>query len=430
MKVIIKVVFILILILFSTDLSIGQNKISTDTIRLYFQEIKANTDYYKDLWNKDLYGPILFVDPKSRIVYSNFPDSVGILKQDDEIYSGILPNTVNIANTAINWSGKLWAMIMLPLPENKQERLDLLSHELFHRSQPVLGFKMNNPANNHLDQKDGRVYLRLELEALRQALVAKSKSEINRNLTNALYFRNHRYSIYQDAKSSENLLELNEGLAAYTGIFMSGRDNKQIQDYFENRIAEFQNYPTFVRSFAYLTIPLYGTLLSKSHKYWNKQIDNNTNMTDFFIKSFKIHIPDNIDAEIISQYGLAKINTDETNRDEKIKHLRAEYKSKFVEQSHLEIRLEKISVSFDPRNIMPIEGYGTVYPTLTLSDSWGILTVSNGALLGTNWDKITVSEPILINRDKVVGNGWTIDLNNGYFVEKNSADKNYSLKKQ
>ena len=430
MKEVIKVVLVLILIPFFTDLSIGQEKISSDTISTYFREIKANTNYYKDLWNIDLYGPILLVDSKSRIVYSNFPDSIGILKQDGEIFSGILPNNVNIANTAINWSGKSWAMIMLPLPENRRERLDLLSHELFHRSQPVLGFKMNNPANNHLDQKEGRVYLRLELEALRQALVAKSKSETNRNLTNALYFRNHRYSIYQNAKSSENSLELNEGLATYSGIFMSGRDNNQIEDYFENKIADFQNYPTFVRSFAYLTIPLYGTLLSKFDKFWNKHIDNNTNLTDFFIKSFNLHIPDTLGVEIINQYGLSKINPDETKREERIKQLTVEYKAKFIEQPHLEIRFEKMSVSFDPRNIMPIEGYGTVYPTLRVSDNWGILTVSNGALLGTNWDKITVSEPTLINKDKVIGNGWTIDLNSGYFVEKNSSDKNYSLKKQ
>jgi hypothetical protein len=430
MKKVLKVFPVLILISFSTNLSIGQNKISRDTISIYFREIKANTDYYKDLWNIDLYGPILLVDSESRIVYSNFPDSTGILKQNGEIFSGILPNNVNIANTAINWSGKSWAMIMLLLPENKHERLDLLSHELFHRSQPMLGYKMNNPDNNHLDQKEGRVYLRLELEALRQALVAKSKSEINRNLANALYFRNHRYSIYQNAKSSENSLELNEGLATYTGIFMSGRDNKQIEDYFENKITEFQNYPTFVRSFAYLTIPLYGTLLSRSDKYWNKQIDNNTNLTDFFIKSFNLRIPANLDAAIIKQYGFMKINADETKREERIKQLTAAYKTKFIEQPHLEIRFEKMSVSFDPRNIMPIEGYGTVYPTLRVSDNWGILTVSNGALLGANWDKITVSEPTLINTDKVVGNGWTIDLNSGYFIEKNSSDNNYSLKKR
>jgi hypothetical protein len=411
-------------------LTFGQVNISTDTVNAYFQEIKENTNYYKDLWNLDLYGPILLVEPESRVVYANFPDSVGILKQDGKIFSGILPDNVNIANTAINWSGKSWAMIMLPLPENKPERLDLLSHELFHRSQPVLGFTMNNPANSHLDQKEGRVYLRLELEALRQALIAKSDSEIIRNLTNAIYFRNHRYSIYQNAKSSENSLELNEGLATYTGIYMSGRDNRQLEDYFEDKITGFQNYPTFVRSFAYLTIPLYGILLSKTDKSWNKQIDNNTNLTDFFIKHFNLNIPDSLGVEIINQYGFSKIDSEETKREERIKQLILDYKAKFIEQPHLEIRFEKMSVSFDPRNIMPIEGYGTVYPTLRVSDNWGILTVSDGALLGTNWDKVTVSEPTLINNDKVVGNGWTIDLNRGYVIEKNSSDNNYSLKKQ
>lgn len=430
MKEVSKVFLVLILISFSTGLSIGQDKISSDTIRSYFGEIKANTGNHKDLWNIDLYGPILLVDPNSRIVYSNFPDSIGILKQDGEIFSGILPIDINVANTAINWSGKSWAMIMLPLPENKSERLDLLSHELFHRSQPLLGFKMNNPANSHLDQKEGRIYLRLELEALRQAMGSNSKSDIRRNVTHALYFRNRRYSIYQNAKSNENALELNEGLATYTGIYMSGRDNMQIEDYFENAITEFQNYPTFVRSFAYLTIPLYGILLSKSDGYWNHQIDNNTNLTDFFSKSFNLHIPDDLGMEVNNRYGLPTIESEETRREERIKQLTLDYKAKFIEQPHLEIRLEKMSVSFDPRNIMPIEGYGAVYPTMRVSDNWGILTVSDGALLGTNWDKITLSEPTLINKNSVTGDGWTIDLNSGYFVEKNISDMNYSLKKQ
>jgi hypothetical protein len=420
---------LMLMFCFTIGLTFGQARISIDTISIYFQEIKENTNYYKDLWNIDLYGPILLVEPNSRVVYANFPDSIGILKPDGEIYSGILPNKINTANTAINWSGKSWAMIILPLPLNKQERLDLLSHELFHRSQPFLGFKMNNPANNHLDQKDGRVYLRLELEALHRALVSKTKRNMNQNLANAFYFRNLRYSIYPDAKSSENLLEINEGLATYTGILMSGRNITQTKEYFESKIADFQNYPTYVRSFAYLTIPLYGILLSKSDKYWNKKIDNNTNLFDFFIKSFSLHIPNNLDARIINQYGYEKINTDETQREERIKQLTSDYKLKFIEQSHLDIKLEKMSISFDPRNIMPIEGYGTVYPTLRVSDNWGILIVTNGALLGTNWDEITVSEPTQISANKVVGNGWTIDLNDGYFVEKNSLDRNYSLKK-
>jgi hypothetical protein len=89
-----------------------------------------------------------------------------------------------------------------------------------------------------------------------------------------------------------------------------------------------------------------------------------------------------------------------------------------------------MNISFDPRNLMPVEGYGTVYPTLRLSDNWGILTVTEGALLGTNWDRVTVSEPAVISTEKVSGKGWSIDLNKGYVVEKDNSGKNYLVRKK
>src|SRR5450759_1540265 len=82
-------IFILIMTCVPFLASYGQETNFNDTASLYFQEIRANTSHYKDLWNLDIYGPILL-----------------------------------------------------------QERLDLLSHELFHRSQPVLGFHMTNTNNN------------------------------------------------------------------------------------------------------------------------------------------------------------------------------------------------------------------------------------------------------------------------------------------
>jgi len=408
----------------------GQKESFKDTISIYFQEIQANTNLYKDLWNLDLYGPILLVDPNTRRIFANNPDSVGALKQDGKLFTGILPDKINIANTAITWNGKVWAMIMLPLPEKRAERLDLLSHELFHRSQNVLGFPMKNSDNNHLDQKDGRVYLRLELEALWQALIAKTITETHNHLADALFFRKSRYSLFPDAKSSENLLELNEGLATYTGIMMSGRNDSEIIKYFESKLIGFQNYPTFVRSFAYITTPLYGFILGRSDKNWNKQINNDTNLTDYFLKSFYLSIPDNLPADKLNLYGFEKINSEETKREQEIKQRIAAFKTIFIEHPHFEIKLEKMNISFDPRNIMPLEGYGTVYPDVRVTDNWGILTVTGGALLSTKWDKIILSEPTLINADRVIGSGWILDLNKGYKVEKNNSDKNYYLRKE
>jgi len=111
---------------------------------------------------------------------------------------------------------------MLPLPENEKDRINLLAHELFHTIQPALGFALYNPENNHLDQKEGKGYLRLELEAVKKKLQSVSKNELQQHLTNALSFRKYRHLIYPGAESTENLLEINEGIAEFNGVIISG----------------------------------------------------------------------------------------------------------------------------------------------------------------------------------------------------------------
>ena len=76
-------------------------------------------------------------------------------------------------NTSLEWNGKTWATVVLPLSSDKHPRLDLITHELFHCAQPSLGFDMRVSDNHHLDEKDGRVLLRLEIEALKKALKAR-----------------------------------------------------------------------------------------------------------------------------------------------------------------------------------------------------------------------------------------------------------------
>lgn len=402
--------------------------ISSDSIDHIFRELQINTRRYKYLWNLNLYGPVLLVEPATRKLYSNFPDSAGVLKKDGKIFTGILPEKINIANTSLAWNGLTWAMIMLPLPVDRKERLDLLSHELFHRSQPQLGFHIMNSDNNHLDKKYGRVYLRLELEALRKALIAPTNSESADHLKNAFFFRSARYSAFPGSEKSENILELNEGLAAYTGTLISARNDQEIKDYFERKITEFTGSPTFVRSFAYITTPLYGFLLRQKIKEWNRSVTDSTNLTAYFIKSFGLQVPANLCHDCISLYNAETIISEEIVREKENEMRIAAYKKVFIEQSHLEIRLEQMNISFDPRNIVPLEGYGTVYPSMRISDNWGILTVTGGALLGSEWDRVVVSEPVNITPEKIAGNGWVLELNAKYSIEK--TGDNYILRKK
>jgi len=402
-------------------------------IPIYFDEIRAATKKSYNLWNEDLYGPILLVDPKTRQVFANESDTMGILKHDGSIFSGILPDNMNIANTSINFSGKRWAMIMLPLPQDKKDRINLLVHESFHTIQPSLGFALYNPENNHLDQKVGRIYLRLELEALKKAVQSSSKKEVQKHLTDALTFRKYRHLIYKSSDTTENLLELNEGIAEFTGFIVSRRTKKEATEHFVNGINTFLTNPTFVRSFAYYTTPVYGYLLYSKSKKWNKEITTNTDLTDYFIKAFNVNIPNDLEVAVENlsdSYNGKTIIHEETAREEETKKLVAEYKLKFIEQPHFEIQFEKMNVSFDPRNIIPIEDKGTVYPNIRVSDLWGILTVENGALMGADWDKISITKPIEIEEKKIVGDGWILELTDGYTVEKDKKSGNYKLTKK
>ncbi|AZA79582.1 hypothetical protein EG347_19845 [Chryseobacterium sp. G0186] len=398
-----------------------------------FNEIKTASKIHSGLWNKDLYGPMLLVEPKTRVIFTNEADDKGVLKLKDGVYSGILPADINIANTAVNWNGKRWTMVMLPLPQNKQARIGLLAHESFHGIQPSLGFELSNPENNHLDRKDGRIYLRLELEALKKVVQSNSEKDVRQHLTNALILRKYRHSLYDGSALVENQLELNEGLAEFTGVIVSGGNKKEIRESLVNNINDFFNNPTFVRSFAYHTIPVYGYLLYQKDKTWNKRITSKTDLTDYFIKAYNITIPADVKIavnNVSDLYNRQIIIDEETKREEETKKRIAEYKSKFIDLPHFEIKFVKMNVSFDPRNIVPIEDKGTVYPNIRVTDVWGVLTVQNGALMSPYWDKISISNPIETKEKQIVGEGWVLELSDGYMVKKNESNENYTLTKK
>lgn len=64
------------------------------------------------LWGIRLGGPLLFVNRADRAVVANQPDLEGRLEERDGLWVGILPDDVGIANTAVEWAGRRWTMLM------------------------------------------------------------------------------------------------------------------------------------------------------------------------------------------------------------------------------------------------------------------------------------------------------------------------------
>jgi hypothetical protein len=421
--------------LFFNAVAAQASQISEDSVYVYFREVQKATKEHATLWDRDIYGPILMVDPDTREVYANMADEGGVLHLSEGIYRGTLPKEITISNTDIHWSATHWAMIKLPLPPLKHDRIDLITHELFHVAQPMLGFEFQREDNIHLDDKEGRIYLRLEMAALKEALLARRLAQAEEHLRNALIFRRYRQLLFRGSEISENNLELLEGLATYTGQMMSGRDKWELRDYLINRIVAFENLPSYVRTFAYETVPVYGFFLYQKDNHWNKEIDNESDLTTFFADAFGMDmriILQRYVKQVADEYDGLVIVDEEQRRDISQNARLDLYRKKFLEDPHLEIRLGEINISFDFQDVVPLdEDEGMVYFTLQISDQWGILTVDGGgALLRSDWRWVIVTEPLKIEEDRVYGEGWDIVLNEGFFIEKTIAGDYFLSRKK
>ena len=369
MKNIQKIIILLITIfLLSCNSSTENSSENSDEIKKYeklFVDLKEFlTKENGELWNHQLYGSILLVDEKNRFIIANEPDNNNVLSKNGKVFTGTLPKEINIANTAFDWNGKVWTMVMLPLPKDYNEQLSLIIHELFHRIQTEIGFaNLHQKPCNHLDKLNGRIYLKLELEALKKALGTNDKNIENRHIQNAVLFRLYRQQLFSEANESENSLELNEGIAEYTGTILSKWNDKDLRQHYIQAIDTLYTNTTFVRSFAYRTIPVYGYFIKQKNENWNKEISNKTDLTDYISTQFNVQIPVNLKETIEKnkkEYYFQNIYDFEIERERKQKELLAELEMKFQSNPTLTLPFISMNISFSPGNIIPFKDIGAV----------------------------------------------------------------------
>ncbi len=405
--------------------------IDTTLASQYFQEAQAvcNRDNGR-LWGVSLCAPMLLVDRKTRTVVANQADKEGILTKDGNVFVGQLPAKVNIANTATEWAGVKWTMVIFPLPEDKIRRANLLAHEMWHRVQNDIGFPSSGAANNHLDSRDGRMWLQLEWRALAAALMSRGKQR-HQAIADALLFRAYRRAVFPQAASEEREMEMHEGLAEYTGVRLSGSPNLN-QYVVDKDLKEAAQKQTFVRSFAYASGPAYGILLDETKTNWRNNLKKEDDLGSLLQKRLSIKLPQNIEqaAELRAKnYDSDKLRAFETERENNRQKLLAEYRAKLVDGAVLELPILRMSMQMNPGTLVPLEPIGTVYPDIRIVDAWGILTVTKGALIKSDFSKIYVSAPSSLSAPSIQGDGWTLELNAGWTVAAGERKGDYVVKK-
>jgi hypothetical protein len=270
----------------------------------------------------------------------------------------------------------------------------------------------------------------LEWRALKKGL--EGSAEHRRAVEDALTFRAYRRQLFPGAALEENALELNEGLAEDTGVKLASSSIDAEVRFTISRIDQAKDIPSFVRSFAYVSGPAYGIFLDEAAGNWRKEIKPNADMGGLLAKAIAFELPGELKQAALERsksYGADELRAAETAREARRQKALADYRARLVDGPVLVIPLRKMNVQLNPQNLVPLEGLGTVYPTMRVSDVWGILTVSKGALLAADWSQVTVSAPTPVTAEKIEGDGWTLELQDGWQVAPGDRKGDLVLRK-
>lgn len=363
-----------------------------------------------ELWSTSLCGPLIVVDGATRQAWATQRDNTGALALTPSGgWAGVLPQGVPVANTTVDWGGVRWIMVVGPLPEEASARRVLLAHEAWHRVQSSIGLPMQNTNAAHLETERGRYLMRLELRALATAMLSNGRARRNA-AKDALGFRMARLASFPEAQAAETALDRNEGLASYTGVRLGAGD--EVSLFAARTLNAYDQHDAFARSYAYATGPAYGLLLDDYVRNWRTSLAAWA-PADLLVSPLRAR-PLNAPtlARRAERYGGPDIAAQERTRAENQRRLIAEITARFS-GARLELPLAQMQFEFDPNQVTPVPGLGTLYQTLVLRDAWGEFRASEGALISPSFNLLTAAQPA---QNGLSGPGWVLSLASGYRI--------------
>lgn len=379
------------------------------------------------LWGVSLCVPMMVVNPATHQALLNRPARGAV--RDGDFFRIPLPADVQVSTAPVDFDGRRWAEITWPLYGDAQTHAVTLMHESFHVVQPELGFKGNADNGSiagdaFLDTRDGRIWLRGELHALRRALQSTGAAR-KRALKDALQMRLYRDSLSKGTGEQERRLDLLEGLAEGTGIDAGLLPNRRIA-YAVRDSAFVEAQPSYARSFPYATGPAYTELLDAAQNSWRRRVTPSSDIARMAAHAYGLNVATPAAARaraVLARYGGKAIETQENARAARMAALDATYKRELVEGPVLTLLMTHFHITFNPRDIETLAPYGTVYHTLTLSAPWGSVTVRGGdALISSDFKSLRIEAPQNPRGSVATGSGWKLRLAPDYTIAPVRAD--------
>lgn len=339
------------------------------------------------LWRHSLCAPVVVVDPAGGgIVASQAPP-------------GPLPAVR--ANTAFDWMGSTWLMVLRPLPSDPAERANLLFHESFHVHQRALGFAPNANVAGHLSSWQARASIRLEWAELAKALDSTG-SERLRHVRRALGFRARRLQGQPQAAADERALMRHEGLASYTGVALSGDPVRLAL----KELALGPERPSLARSFAYACAPAWGLLLDELRPDWKSALPGGEDLPD--LVPLSPLMPDGASEDE------QRVAAEEQARGIEAAALLQSALARTADDRALRLPLSKMGMDFDPNRVGTAPDQSQLYWKITLRDAWGTVAVDGTPLrISADYRMAFVPWPLPADARLTLAKGWRLQDTSG-----------------
>ena len=418
-------VLVLILCVSSTSCTQSNSK-PMEKAAPCFENLKKVSDADDGkLWGKALYGPMMFVDVQTRNLVANQQNKENSLEQKGDLFFGQLPEDIIIANTAINYCGEIWTCVIWDGDRDLLTNTHLLIHESWHRIQEEIGLPACGSFNQHLDEAEGELLLKLELSILK-ALLQDDSNDLTEGLRDAMTVRKMRQTKFPDG--NENQFECHEGMAEYTAFKLLPLDNDSEairKGLVAAAIMKGMDNAGFSNSFAYLTGPAYGLLLDDLLPEWRKSVCSGQTIPD--VISTVVSIPDTVDnaeiERISARYNVREYLDKERIRLEARDKEDAALRARFSESTWLVIPNNNTHFGFDPNErLAAYDSIGVIYKTMQLKGDFGTIDVKNGIIRANNWSYFIIP----YSEDHCDAQ---ISLNTGFAIEP-MDDQNFTIVKK
>jgi hypothetical protein len=405
--------------------------LTPEKANFYFKKIEAacNRDNGK-LWGQNIYGPVMIVDRISRKISANMPDAEGFLKLKDGIYTGTFPKEMVINNYPVFLGGTLFAQVPLPREDDEYWITTRAIRSLFHRYQETIGYTTSGYNTINMDEKNARLWLKLEWNALRKAINSEG-DEQQLAIRDAFVFRGSNRELYQKYAADETRFENYEGLATFTYLLLATESQEEFRRRLMETLGRFYSMQSYARTYGIIHGALYADLMYRKGFDFSTIRSENTDLGEIVKKLYDIQLPEvcrDVAGSLALNYDIQTIQKEEAERELKNQERIHRQISTYTEKPVVFLELESPYFDFEPEDIHSMDTLGILYSQIRISDNWGKLTVEKGGCLVSNnlkYLRIT-AKGFKADKNRVEGEGWHLILND--YWELVLVDQNYFVR--